>query len=1122
MPYQAKENLAALIESTEDYIWSVDLNFGLITFNSAFQRHVERSFGTRAGVGMRPEDMLPPDRAAQWPRLFERALAEGPFRIEIPFANGRIIDVSFNRIVVDGEPTGISAFGKDITAQKRAEMELRETAEFLEETQRIGALGSYVMDIPTGLWNGSDFLGEILGIDTRSENTAEAWIGLVHPEDREEIANYLFTEVIGKRGRFDREYRIVRASDNAVRWLHGMGRLDFDAQGRPLKMRGVIRDITDRKHAELALRDSQEFALSTIDALSSALCVLDETGAIIAVNRTWREFAEANRKTYNDGEAPGFDARGRFNEHANYLDVCDAATGLDAAEAARFAAGIRAVLRGESKGFSQEYSCHSPDKKRWFVGKVTPLLADGHLGAVIEHIDITAIKEGEAQLQEASQRLGESEQRYRAAFEQAAVGIAHCTFDGRFLRCNARFAEIAGYPIEELLQMSFQQITPPEDLVESEKVRNQLAAGTGTAATLEKRYLRKDGSLTWIKLTASVQRDTAGRALYSMAMVEDINARKEAEQRLAAAAQAIRASEERYRTAFQTSLDAVTISRLADGVYIDCNKAFLDTTGYERHEVLGHTSLELKIWVDPRDRKSFVDILRQSSTCRDLEVRLGKKNGESYWGLVSASLIELDGEHCVLLVTRDISDAKAAAEQIRNLAFYDPLTGLPNRRLLLDRLQQVLIAGARQGSLHALMLIDLDHFKTLNDTLGHQTGDLLLQEVARRLAKHVHEAGTLARLVGDEFVVVFEGLSEDAEDAGKQAKASAEKMLAAMAEPYLIAGRECRGTASIGITIFGDEIEGADEVLQQAGIAMDQAKAEGSNTARFFSPALQTAVNARAAMDADLRQAIDANQFVLYYQPQVEGDHLIGAEALIRWNHPARGLLPPGEFIAFAEETGLILPLGDWVLETACRQIAAWAHQDDSACVSVAVNISARQFHQPDFVQKVLGALERSGADPHHLELELTESMLADSIEEVIAKMTELKSHGLRFSLDDFGTGYSSLAYLKRLPLDKFKIDRSFVQDILVDASSGAIAQTIISLSRAMGLPVIAEGIETEAQRDFLIGLGCHSFQGYLFGRPLALKEFERQWLGRKECDPSIPIEPASDPAKFQKGRSIA
>jgi EAL domain-containing protein (putative c-di-GMP-specific phosphodiesterase class I) len=310
-------------------------------------------------------------------------------------------------------------------------------------------------------------------------------------------------------------------------------------------------------------------------------------------------------------------------------------------------------------------------------------------------------------------------------------------------------------------------------------------------------------------------------------------------------------------------------------------------------------------------------------------------------------------------------------------------------------------------------------------------------------------------------------------------------------QPYSLAGREWRSSSSVGITVFGDSGASTNEVLQQADIAMYQAKAAGRNSLRFFAPALQAAVNARAALEEDLRQAIKTNDFLLYYQPQVDRGNLVGAEALLRWKHPQRGFLSPGEFIPLAEETGLILPLGNWVLDAACKQIAAWAHRKDAAHITIAVNISARQLRDPDFVKNVLTTLDRTGADPKNLKLELTESMFVDDVEAVIAKMKELKSHGLTFSLDDFGTGYSSLAYLRRLPLDQLKIDQAFVRDILVDASSGAIAQSIISLSRAMGLSVIAEGVETEAQREFLAQLGCHLYQGYLFSRPVPSAEFE-------------------------------
>ena len=454
---------------------------------------------------------------------------------------------------------------------------------------------------------------------------------------------------------------------------------------------------------------------------------------------------------------------------------------------------------------------------------------------------------------------------------------------------------------------------------------------------------------------------------------------------------------------------------------------------------------------------------------------------------------------------RELQQLKVAHDEIRNLAFYDPLTGLPNRRLLLNRLQQTLASSTRNSRKRALLFIDLDNFKTLNDTLGHQTGDLLLQEVACRLSACVREADTAARLGGDEFVIMLEDLSEIPEEAAAQARKVSGKILTAISEPYVLSGHDCRSTASIGITLFGGQRDATDKVLQQADIAMYQAKTAGRNTMSFFSPALQAAVSARAEIEGDLRQAILANQFLLYYQPQVKRGRLIGAEALIRWKHPRRGILSPGSFIPLAEETGLILPVGNWVLETAFNQAAVWAERKETADITVSINISAMQLRQPNFVEHVVRTLDVSGANPHRLKLELTESMLLDDVEDIIAKMTRLKSHGLRFSLDDFGTGYSSLSYLKRLPLEQLKIDRVFVHDLLVDVSGQAIAQAIISLSKAMGLSVIAEGVETEEQRKFLADLGCHSYQGFLASKPLPIEEFQFLLCAPDGvCDPRV------------------
>jgi len=673
---------------------------------------------------------------------------------------------------------------------------------------------------------------------------------------------------------------------------------------------------------------------------------------------------------------------------------------------------------------------------------------------------------------------------------QTAVGIVHAAPEGQILWCNARFAEIIGYPWEEVPGLTFQEITHPEDVASSIEAFQRLWSGATDSLSLQARFIRKDRSTTWLKLTVSLQRNGEGPALHLLAFAEDINARKAIEVSFATTADALKAQEERYRNAFQSNPDAVIIARLSDGTIIDANQAFLDLMGLDREDVIGQTSIQIGMWADADDRQRLKDALQENSSCRNLEIKLRRKSGEIFFGQLSASTTEIDGVPCILSFMRDISAAKEAEEKIKSLAFYDPLTGLPNRRLLWERLRQALAVSIRSHCLHALLFVDLDDFKNLNDTFGHHIGDMMLQEAARRIASCVREVDTVARFGGDEFVVVLEDLSQVPEVAAAQAKTVGEKILSAVGQPYLLDGRECQTSSSMGITLFGDRNENSKEVLEQADTAMYHAKAAGRNAMFFFAPALQASVNARAAMEEDLRQAINNNQFSLYYQPQIDRGLLTGAEALVRWKHPKRGLLLPDEFVPLAEETGMILPLGGWVLDTACTQIALWTNRKEGSHLIVTVNISARELRQPRFVDHVLSALNRTGANPRSLKLELTESMLLNHAEDTITKMIELKSHGVRFSLDGFGTGYSSLASLKRLPLDQLKIDRSFVSEMLVDPISGAVAQAIISFSKAMGLSVIAEGVETEEQRAVLAGLCCHSFQGYLFSHPLPLGEF--------------------------------
>jgi diguanylate cyclase (GGDEF)-like protein/PAS domain S-box-containing protein len=525
------------------------------------------------------------------------------------------------------------------------------------------------------------------------------------------------------------------------------------------------------------------------------------------------------------------------------------------------------------------------------------------------------------------------------------------------------------------------------------------------------------------------------------------------------------------------------------------NRAFTAMTGYSSEEAIGRLPQALlsSNTQDPVLYEWMAERLAAEGFWQG-EVWDRRKNGEVYpaWVMLTALRDEAQRVTHYVATMLDITERKAAETEIRNLAFYDALTGLPNRRLLMDRLSQALAHSARHKHSGALLFLDLDNFKDLNDTLGHDKGDQLLQQVAQRLLLCVREGDTVARLGGDEFVVMLQDLSEEPSAAAAQVEHVGEKILQSLNQPYLLTDTTHRSTPSVGVTLFGEMPEKPDDLLKRADLAMYQAKAAGRNTLRFFDVQMQTTVTQRASMEAALREAVAQHQFVLHYQPQVNADgQITGAESLLRWQHPDRGLVFPGEFIALAEHTGLILPMGQWVLESACGQIAQWAQRPGLDHLTVSVNVSALQLMQADFVARVLQALEQSGADPHRLKLELTESVLVSDVGKTIDKMLALKECGVGFSLDDFGTGYSSLAYLKLLPLDQLKIDQSFVRDILVDSNDAAIAKMVIALGDSLNLMVIAEGVETQEQRAYLAQRGCFAYQGYLFGRPMAVDAFE-------------------------------
>ena len=567
------------------------------------------------------------------------------------------------------------------------------------------------------------------------------------------------------------------------------------------------------------------------------------------------------------------------------------------------------------------------------------------------------------------------------------------------------------------------------------------------------------------------------------------------EQQHAANQAALQEAAQRTLAILDSMLDGV-VTINSHGLIESFNRAATQIFGYTAAEAIGRNANLLMPadqatqhdWYFQHFDKASTDSMVGQST-----ESTGQRKDASVFPLgLSISKVERSGEPIFVGVFRDITQQRHAKEEILRLAFYDSLTHLPNRRLLQDRLEQALMTSTRTAQQGALMFLDLDHFKHLNDTLGHDLGDELLKQVAARLRTCVREGDTVARLGGDEFVVLLEGLSPAAPESAAQAETIAGKILIALGQTYQLRGHPFESTPSIGIVLFPGEDDSMDALLKKADVAMYQAKASGRNTVRFFDPAMQAAVTAHAALERDMRRGLARQEFMLLYQFQVNMQGVpIGAEAFLRWNHTSRGVVPPSQFIALAEETSVGHLLGQWVLETACAQLAQWGDQDATAQWTLAINVSPSQFEHASFVSEVASALRKSGAKPQRLRLELTERMLMNDTSETRSRMHAIKALGVGFSLDDFGTGYSSLVHLQRLPLDQLKIDQSFVQTLLTQPGDAAVARSVIALGHSLGLTVIAEGVETAEQRNLLAELGCDAFQGYFFGRPSLATELE-------------------------------
>jgi diguanylate cyclase (GGDEF)-like protein/PAS domain S-box-containing protein len=689
---------------------------------------------------------------------------------------------------------------------------------------------------------------------------------------------------------------------------------------------------------------------------------------------------------------------------------------------------------------------------------------------------------------ETRKRLRTSERNFRTLFQNSPTGLVAVDADSkRIVQVNNAALTMSGFSEDEILNKSVKELTHPDDFDLQESTNNyeQLYNGLLTHISYESHYLKKDGSSFIGYTSVTSLKDDNDKASLFISSTIDITQRKQIENSL-------RESELRFRTLIEQSPISMAFGR--DGIMLDANKAFLVLYGYkDLEEVRGQLVINR---IAPQCRTDVQERIRKralgESTEPSYETIGLRKDGSQFPLLITAKRIMLNDGPLTIAFEIDLTDRKVAAERINHLAFYDHLTNLPNRQLLLDRLEQTRASIGRNNQYGALLYIDLDDFKSFNDTLGHAIGDELLQRVAERLSSCVHEADTVARFGSDEFVVLLHGLSEHRIDAAEEAKLVCNKIISTISLPYHFIQREYQCTTSIGATLFNDHSQTTEDLVKQADIAMHHAKKSGRNNIQFFDVKMQEVFDTRASIESELRQSLKREQLHLYYQIQVDNSgRAIGAEALIRWIHPELGMVSPAQFIPIAEETGLILTIGHWVLESACAQLKSWEHDDATRNLVLAVNMSAQQFHQDGFVDEVRSVVRRWAINPNLLKLELTESMLLWDIQDTVATMNGLNEIGVRLSLDDFGTGYSSLQYLKLLPLNQIKIDQSFVCDVATNQNDAVIVQTIIAMAHALGLDLIAEGVETAAQRELLNLRGCHAFQGYLFGKPAPIEQFE-------------------------------
>jgi diguanylate cyclase (GGDEF)-like protein/PAS domain S-box-containing protein len=1112
-------NLAAIIDSASDAILTIDEDMHVVLFNPA----AERMFGYRAQQmhGQSLDRLIPDDLQEAHRSHVNQFAQEGiatramiaPRQLRAVRSDGTefTIEASISKATV-GATTHFTAIVRNVTERERLLDVVKDSEQRMELALDGANLGTWDIEIASGkiIHNARlvGMLGYAVGEIAVDGNTFAA---IVHPEDLERFTSAFNAHLQSETARLTVEYR-MRHKDGHWVWIISRGRVvEREADGRALRMAGTNLDISERKLVE---EDSKRLTrafklLSRCDSLLvhaheerkllAQVCQLavDVGGYLIAwVGYVDHDAARSVRPVAQFGDKDGYvesanvswgnDERGKGpvgTAIGTGLPVVVQDFGTSAStgpwrEAARLR-GIQSCIslplnvNGQVLGAFTLYSNETSAFAKAEVELLKQLAEDLAYG-------IQALR-SRIEVEESRAFLKREGEKNRILLHNASDGIHILDPGGKLIEVSDSFCSMLGYSREELLG---QHVSLWDGQMAADEIAQALQRqfANKSRVLFETVHRRKDGS-TFAVEVSGYPLELAGRPVLFNSS-RDISKRKQAQDSL-------RESELRLRVIIERSPMGMAFSR--DGITVDVNAVYLQMFGFASvHELRGQSLLEQ---IAPQCRADVANRIKRRAQGDSSEASYEtvglRKDGSQFPLLVSVKRLEFKDGPLTIAFLLDITQQKSSEEEIKRLAFYDQLTDLPNRRLLRDRLRHALANSGRSGHHGALLFVDLDDFKSLNDSLGHDIGDLLLKQVASRLTSSLRDGDSVARLGGDEFVVLLEGLSAKAIEAAREAETVSHKIFAALHAPYRLDTHQHHCTASMGATLFQEPNGTPDEIVKQADIAMFQAKKSGRGNLRFFDPKMQEAINAQTALEAELRRALEQQQFELYFQTQVGADgRPFGAEALIRWMHPERGLVSPAQFISLAERTDLIQPIGRWVLDAACAQLKAWESDPRACAFKLCVNVSAKQFHQRNFVESVREAVRQHGNLPQRLTLELTESVLLENIEDTIATMGRLREFGVQFSLDDFGTGYSSLQYLKRLPLHELKIDQSFVRDLADDTSNVAIVQTIIAMARILKLDVIAEGVETKEQHQLLLGMGCDKFQGYLFGRPVPIAQF--------------------------------